>query len=181
MKNQSSDSQAIQPLPPDDLKRGMKIARPNTDSSLPHIGLAGDTYTTILSAYDTNGRYCLIDMYVPPGGGPLPHRHDFEESFTIIEGEIEATFRGRKTSVQAGETLHIPANAPHSFRNISNRPARMLCICAPAGLEEFFARMGVKVAQRTTSPPQLDDAAQVAFVERAKELAPTYRTELLPP
>ncbi len=24
---------------------------------------------------DTNGRFCLIDMYVPPGGGPPPHRH----------------------------------------------------------------------------------------------------------
>jgi quercetin dioxygenase-like cupin family protein len=28
------------------------------------------------------------------GGGRPPHRHDFEESFTVLEGEIEATFRG---------------------------------------------------------------------------------------
>jgi hypothetical protein len=33
-------------------------------------------------------------MLVPPGGGPPPHRHDFEEMFTILDGEIELTFRG---------------------------------------------------------------------------------------
>ena len=74
---------------PDDSRRSSKIARPNTDESLPHIGLAGDTYTVLLSGEDTNGSYCLIDMHIPPGGGPPPHRHDFEESFVVLEGEIE--------------------------------------------------------------------------------------------
>jgi mannose-6-phosphate isomerase-like protein (cupin superfamily) len=45
---------------------------------------------------DTAGRFCLIDMHIPLGGGPLPHRHDFEETFTILEGELDATFRGKK-------------------------------------------------------------------------------------
>ena len=33
-------------------------------------------------------------MFVPPGGGPPPHRHDFEEMFHVLEGEVEVTFRG---------------------------------------------------------------------------------------
>ena len=45
---------------------------------------------------DTAGRYTLIDMHVPPGGGPPPHRHDFEEMFTVLEGEVELTFRGER-------------------------------------------------------------------------------------
>lgn len=45
----------------------------------------------------------------PPRGGPPSHRHDFEESFTILEGEIEATFRGKRSVVRAGETVNIPA------------------------------------------------------------------------
>ena len=56
-------------------------------------------------------------MHVPPGGGPPPHRHDFEEMFTVLDGEIEATFRGEKSVVRAGETVNIPANAPHQFQN----------------------------------------------------------------
>jgi uncharacterized cupin superfamily protein len=120
-------------------------------------------------------------MHVPPGGGPPPHRHDFEETFVLLEGEVEATFRGRKSTVRTGEALHIPANAPHQFHNASAEPARLLCICSPAGQEKFFMEVGVPVATRTTPPPKLNEKEQAAFVAKAKALAPKYRTELLPP
>ena len=84
----------------------------------------------------------VVPMHVPPGGGPPPHRHDTEESFTVLTGEIEATFRGKKSIVRAGETVNIPANAPHSFTNGSRQPARLLCICAPAGQDELFLAIG---------------------------------------
>ena len=166
-------------LPPDDLKRALTFAQPNKDQSLPHIGLVGDTYTITISGEATDGRFCLVDMHVPPGGGPPPHRHDFEETFILLEGEIEATFRGKKSVVQAGETVNIPANAPHQFHNASSKPVRLLCICSPAGQEKFFAEVGVPVATRTTPPPQLNEKQQAEFVEKVKALAPKYRTELL--
>lgn len=181
MSERSISSQPLTPVPSDDLKRRLKIARPNTDQSLPHIGLVGDTYTILLSGDDTNGRYCLLDMHIPPGGGPPPHRHDFEESFTVLEGEIEATFRGKTSIVRASETVSIPANAPHSFTNASEQVARLLCICAPAGQEEFFAQVGVPVATRTVPPPKPDKATQAEFMKKALELAPKYRSELLKP
>ena len=59
--------------------------------------------------------------------------------------------------------------------------ARLLCICAPAGQEEFFTRIGAAVATRTTPPPKLDERAQTAFIKKAQQLAPKYRTELLKP
>ena len=96
---------------------------------------------SVLSGNDTAGQFCLIDMYVPPEGGPPPHRHDFEETFVNLGGEVEAAFRGEKRTLQAGQTIHIPANAPHQFHNASSKPARMLCICSPAGQEEFFKEM----------------------------------------
>ncbi len=166
-------------LPPDDLARKLVQARAD-DPKLPHIGLAGDTYTTLLTGKDTAGQFCLIDMHVPPGGGPPPHRHDFEETFVVLEGEIEATFRGVKTVVGKGETLHIPANAPHRFQNISSEVARLLCICSPAGQEEFFAEIGVPVATRTAPAPKLEAAAQAELRAKAMTLAAKYKTEFLP-
>jgi quercetin dioxygenase-like cupin family protein len=171
----------VKPLPADDLSRSLKIARPDTDESLPHLGLVGDTYTILLSGADTGGRYCLIDMHIPQGGGPPPHRHDFEESFTVLEGEIEATCRGEKSIVHTGQTVSIPANALHSFTNASGAAARLLCICAPAGQEEFFAQVGVPVPTRRSTPPELDREEQGKLMKKAQELAPKYRTELLPP
>ena len=168
-------------IPPDDPARDLVVARPDSDESLPHIGVVGDTYTILLRGNDTAGRYTLIDMHVPKGGGPPPHRHDFEEEFTLLAGEIEATFRGETSTVRAGETINIPANAPHSFTNVHDEPARLLCMCTPAGQEEFFEQVGVKVDGRTTPPPKLTDEDQQAFLKKAQKLAPKYRTELLGP
>jgi quercetin dioxygenase-like cupin family protein len=167
-------------IPRDDPAR-MLALRGADDEGLGHIGLVGDTYTVLLSGEDTAGRFCLVDMHIPPGGGPPPHRHDFEESFIILDGELQATFRGEKTIAGRGKTIHIPANAPHQFLNVSDEPVRLLCICSPAGQEEFFAEMGVPVATRTTPPPPLDTAAQAAFRAKAEALAPKYRTEFLKP
>jgi quercetin dioxygenase-like cupin family protein len=169
----------VSPIPPDDPQRELANAQPDNDGKSRHIGVVGDTYTILLTGKDTAGRFCLIDMHVPPGGGPPPHRHDFEETFTLLEGELEVTFRGSQRVVEAGETIHVPANAPHQFHNRSSEPARMLCICSPAGQEEFFLEVGVPVATRTTPPPRLDESAQAAFRAKAAALAPRYRTELL--
>jgi quercetin dioxygenase-like cupin family protein len=166
-------------IPPDDPARRLATASPDRDESLEHLGVVGDTYTILLSGRDTAGRYTLIDMHVPPGGGPPPHRHDFEEMFSILDGEIELTFRGETSTARTGETINIPANAPHVFRNASERPARLLCLCAPAGQEDFFREIGVVLSSRTQPPPPLDADAQAAFVARAMALAPKYRTELL--
>jgi quercetin dioxygenase-like cupin family protein len=164
-------------IPPDDPLRQLATVQPET--KIRHVGLVGDTYTILLTGKETAGRFCLIDMYVPPGGGPPPHRHDFEETFTLLEGELDVVFRGAKLVARAGETIHVPANAPHQFHNSSTRPARMLCVCSPAGQEEFFLEVGTPVAARTTPPPKLDETAQAEFKAKAAALAAKYRTEFL--
>ena len=95
------------PIPPDDPSRRLTVARPDDDQSLPHVGLVGDTYTILVTGHDTAGRYTLIDMYVPPGGGPPPHRHDFEEMFTVLDGAIQVTFRGQTIAARAGQTINL--------------------------------------------------------------------------
>jgi quercetin dioxygenase-like cupin family protein len=163
-------------IPPDNLERNQTLTQAD---NLPHIGLVGDTYTITVTGEQTAGRFCVVDMHIPPGGGPPPHRHDFEETFILLEGEIEATFRGKKSTVRAGNTLNIPANAPHQFHNVSSSPVRMLCICSPSGQEKLFVEVGVPVATRTTAPPKLDETEEAAFIQKVKALAPKYRTELL--
>jgi quercetin dioxygenase-like cupin family protein len=159
----------------------LTVARPDQDERLPHIGLVGDTYTILVSGSDTAGKYTLIDMHVPPGGGPPPHRHDFEEMFTVLDGEVEVTFRGETITARQGETINVPANAPHAFVNPTDTPSRLLCLCAPAGQEEFFTLVGQPVGGRTQAPAPLSPDEQAAFITKAQALAPVYKTELLPP
>src|ERR1700722_9664211 len=94
--NSSSSSPASAGIPADDLARMLVVARPE-DASLAHVSVAGDVYTILVSGEATAGRYCLIDMVIPPGGGPPPHRHDFEEMFILSEGQLTFHFRGAQS------------------------------------------------------------------------------------
>jgi quercetin dioxygenase-like cupin family protein len=165
-------------LPPDDASRKLTVAN-SDDAAMGHISVAGGTYTILVTGKDTGGRYCLIDMLIPPGGGPPPHRHDFEEMFTILDGEIEFSFRGEPRRAGAGSTVNIPANAPHAFKNMSDKPARLLCMCLPAGQEEFFLAVGDPVDSRTGPPPKLSSEERAERTQRARALSAKYRTELL--
>lgn len=53
---------ATSKIPPDDIRRDLTVARPETDQKLPHISVAGNTYTILLTSERTAGR---------TGGGPL--------------------------------------------------------------------------------------------------------------
>jgi len=171
---------ATSAIPTDDPNRKLTIA--DRDSpGVRHVAVVGDTYSILVSGADTAGKYCLIDMLVPDGGGPPPHRHDFEESFTLLEGALNFTFRGESTTLRAGSTVNIPANAPHVFKNVSGAPARMLCFCVPAGLDAFFLEVGDPLESRTSPPPKLDPAQMKARIATIVSLAPKYRTELLTP
>jgi quercetin dioxygenase-like cupin family protein len=165
-------------IPDDDPSRSLTVASPD-DPGTTYISLVGNTYAMLISGAQTNGAYCLIEMRVPDGGGPPPHRHDFEEMFTVLEGEIEFTFRGEKRVVRAGSTVNIPANAPHNFRNVSGAPARMLCMCTPAGQDEYFTRIGDVVDGWDAPPPHLSQDQIAERRRRAMDLAATYRSEFL--
>jgi len=177
-KTVSTTDQPRAAIPPDNVNNKLTLASPD-DPKMRHVSVAGGTYTILVSGADTSGRYCLVDMLVPPGGGPPPHRHDFEEMFTILDGEIELTFRGKAHKASAGSTVNIPANAPHAFKNNSDKPARLLCMCTPAGQEEFFMEVGDVVDSRTAPPPNLSNAERAERIQRAKALSAKYRTELL--
>jgi quercetin dioxygenase-like cupin family protein len=168
------------PIPADDPTRELAFAHPD-DPTLTHLAVVGDTYTILLSGEQTAGRHALIDMLVPPGGGPPPHRHDFEETFHVLEGTVTVTVRGGTSVARAGDTVNVPANAPHSFSNASTEPLRMLCLVAPAGLEAYFAEFGDRVASRTAPAPDLGEDQRRDRMERAIRLAPRYRIENLAP
>lgn len=175
-----ADDTAAAPVGPDNLSRTVSIRRPNTDENLPHYGVVGDNYTMLLGKDDTAGRYALIDMHVPSGGGPPPHRHDFEEMFYVLEGQIDITFRGETTTINPGEVVNIPARSPHNFHNSTDSHARMLCMITPPGLDDYFSQWGKPLPTRTAPPDQTESETDRSLA-RAIELGPHYAIENLPP
>ena len=99
--------------------------------------------------------------------------------FTLLDGELEFTLRGETQTVRAGSMVNIPANAPHSFKNALGGTVHMLCMCTPAGQEDFFLAVGVPVESRGATPPKLSKEEMAEKGKLAEALAPRYRTEML--
>lgn len=165
-------------LPDDDATRSL-IVTSIEDPALPHLGVAGGTYTIVIDGDQTEGAYTLIDMLVPPDAGPGPHRHDFEELFLVFAGDVEFTFRGETTLVGAGAVVGVPANAPHRFRNAGDDVAHLLCLCTPAAQDGFFREVGEPLPSRAAHPTPLEGDALRSWIAAAAAAAPRYRTELL--
>ena len=51
-----------------------------------------------------------------PGQGPDPHRHPYEETFVIEEGNVVFTVDGNTLEAHAGQVVVVPAGAVHSFK-----------------------------------------------------------------
>src|SRR6516165_1223332 len=97
------------------------------------VAVVGDVYRFLATADDTDGKYTLWEAIVPPGGGPPPHVHSREEEgFYVLEGEITITVNGEPVVATAGTFANMPVGTPHSFKNESNKPAKMLVSVAPA-------------------------------------------------
>jgi quercetin dioxygenase-like cupin family protein len=106
------------------------------------ITLVGDVHRFVTSGEDTNGKYAQFEAIVPPGGGPPAHFHTREEEgFYIIEGEIAFQIGDQRLIARAGMFANMPVGTPHSFKNESDRPARMLVTMAPAGLLRDSSRL----------------------------------------
>lgn len=142
------------------------------------IAVVGDVYRFLATGNDTNGKYAMWEAIVPPGGGPPPHVHSREEEgFYILEGEITFTVNGEKIVALAGMFANVPVGTPHSFKNESDRPAKMLISVAPAGLEKMFMEVGVRLTEGATTalPPMKEE------IEKLLAVAPRYGIEIRVP
>jgi mannose-6-phosphate isomerase-like protein (cupin superfamily) len=146
-----------------------------------NVCIGADTYSLILTGSDTSGKLALMDFWIPPGGGPLPHAHACEESFLVLEGEIAVFCHRERITAATGAAVNIPGWAPHVFRNLTTVPARMLCIVSPAGLEEQFLEMGPRVATRTDPPPPPDPKQMEELKKKLPSIVAKYNGRLLPP
>ncbi|UPK69957.1 cupin domain-containing protein [Chitinophaga filiformis] len=145
-----------------------------------HFSIVGDTYRIVIPGKQTNGEFAMIDMLVPPGGGPGPHAHaSFHESFYVVDGEVEFKTEEGKTIARKGDVITIPkGGAVHSFKNVSGNMAHLLCTVVPAGLDAFFEEIGTPVQAGEFLPhPHLDEDAIKKLVSIAKK----YGQEVYPP
>jgi quercetin dioxygenase-like cupin family protein len=153
----------------------------------PRVGetvlVMADLITFRVTAAQSGGRVTVVEVEAPPGGGPPPmHTHEPDEVFHVIEGEV-TLFKGppeaaMSTVLAVGDSEHVAGGIPHTFRNLSEHPAKLLLVFSPGDrMERFFAEVGHPVRDRDRLP-QLDLEAEVP---RVFEIGNRLGMELLSP
>lgn len=150
----------------------------------PHVPAgAGETYNVIgelltlkVTNAETGGAFTVVELVAQPGGGPPLHTHPSSESFTILEGEFEFTGLAcsQPYSFRAvpGDTVFIPAAAPHAYKAVGETPGKTLLVLTPGTeMEQFFAEAGVRVIPGESSPTAPPDILTLLAVGRKHGLA----------
>jgi quercetin dioxygenase-like cupin family protein len=119
-------------------------------------------------------------MLIPPNGGPGPHAHaEFQESFYVIEGEVEFKSEISTYTAKKGSFVNIPPGGiVHSFKNKADKTAHLCCLVIPAGLEAFFKEIGEPVSPGAFLPPP---KMTVELLKKWQEIAEKYGQKIFPP
>jgi len=146
-----------------------------------NLSVVGDTYRILISGEETDGAFSTMEFNVPPNGGPGPHSHaDFYESFYVVEGEVEVNSEAGSYKAGKGAFVLIPKGGiVHDFKNKTNQHAVLLCTVVPAGLEDFFMKIGKPVAiGEFLPPPPMDDPEAV---KKLGKIAEEFGQKVYPP
>ncbi len=96
----------------------------------------------LLRSEESDGVVSIVDNTVPANWpGPFLHKHDFDEAFYVLEGDLTFQVEDAVITKRAGELAFAPRGVAHTLANLSDAPARYVLVCTPAGFERYFARM----------------------------------------
>lgn len=130
------------------------IAAP--ESYAPALDIVGEHVTVLASGEATEG-YEIFLQRGPEGSGPPPHSHPWDESFYVLQGEIEFGMGEESETASPGTLVHLPAGTVHWFR-FGGGGGEMLSMTSRLGASRMFADIA-----RDVSPvdPDLEQLAEV--------------------
>jgi mannose-6-phosphate isomerase-like protein (cupin superfamily) len=89
------------------------------------------------ASYGSNVSFFLVTS--DPGQGPGLHRHPYDETWSVLEGEATIVVGDRTFVARAGDTAVAPADTWHRFTNTGTGTLRIVCIHASAVMIQEFA------------------------------------------
>ena len=83
-----------------------------------------------LRGADHGATISLILDESEPGHGPRLHRHAYDETWVVVEGNL--TFHAGEEQFKAGpgDVVIVPPGAPHKFSNDGPGRSKLVCIHA---------------------------------------------------
>jgi len=105
--------------------------------------MPGEQMALRVHSRDVGGAFTIIEVRVPPLGGPPLHYHEErEEIFEVLAGRFRFHCAGEEFEVGPGESVVVPRKSVHGWVNLGPGPARLLFTFVPGGIDEFFPLIG---------------------------------------
>jgi uncharacterized cupin superfamily protein len=126
--------------------------------------------TMLCEASETGGAWSLFEEEVPSGMGPPPHRHDWDEAYYILDGEIDFHIDGAPVRSRPSDFNYLPRGTVHGFKGASSGSARVLIFAAPAHGSEFFHELNNEVLDIPADlrkVPEIGERHGIEFVRPA--------------
>lgn len=122
------------------------------------FNIVGEEITVLTSNKETSD-YELFLQQGPEGSGPPPHHHDWDESFYVLEGNVEFGYDNQSSVAAQGTLVHLPAGSVHWFR-FAQGGGKMLSITGQnSRAAEFFTELARTIP---SGEPEIDKLLTVA-------------------
>jgi quercetin dioxygenase-like cupin family protein len=113
--------------------------------------VSDNTPKVLLRSEQSGGQIAIVEL--AGGGRPPLHRHDFDETFYVLEGELTFQLNDDVFTRREGELAFAPRGVAHTYANLSGAPARALLVITPAGFERYFEQIAARISG-TEPPPE---------------------------
>ena len=113
-----------------------------------------------ISPVKVTGNYDMVIGETPPNvPGPPPHCHTgLNELFFVLEGEMEFVVNGELRKIIQGESVDLPPNVIHTFKNSSASTCKWVNIHSPKGFMSFFKEMGIPENESDAMKKSVDES-----------------------
>jgi len=101
----------------------------------------GGSLTFKVRGPETGGALLALETVAAAGEGPPLHTHAGEDEFLyVLDGRFQFRLDAELREGPAGTCMYVRPGVPHTWRNVSDGPGRMMVVFTPAGMETFFER-----------------------------------------
>ena len=114
-----------------------------------------------------------MEALVPAGGGPPPHIHREEETYYVLEGQLEVLLGEETVVAGPNDFVNIPRGIVHCFRNTGTE--RMVLTFTPAGIEGWFEECLERAPNEVQDAPDTIDEVVARYIATA----PSYGLEFV--
>jgi quercetin dioxygenase-like cupin family protein len=115
------------------LSKGMKATAPTVSVNIANAALlySGVTVKMLVDKRLDAQLHTMFMVRYQPGALAHPHDHPFEESYYMLEGEIDVVADDQRYTLYPGDVFWTATGCIHAFYEVKGRPVKWLETSAP--------------------------------------------------